>query len=414
MICECFACIFQLNFRKFLFLLSCLKPDERTIDFESESAVIIYVVHRELPDMAAKFGEGRFSWGIDIDNMWRYTGTLQPKSIIIPYLLSIRLPRGPLRVHPEEDKVKDALRGPAGPSGQDSVHQSKELATDLKSAGIQFVRTWFQWNFFEERYDPNQSDFKFPCDEFVSDMNDAGIEIVAVVGNGYSRFLPQGINTDDPEGYVRALTRSTSEIVRHYKDSIGVWQIENEPNWWLEHTASHWRSGGIWFEKGIQDRILSTLHSIVREEAPNSKIVVNLECDEKKIDFKASSKYCDILGLDFYPNYIRSSPVDASKVKFAAEVGKQLDMPLYIAETGYPSGPILLGYDNSKQAAYIRSACENSFATDEITGLGVWRYIDSYWRSFPDQENHFGLISKEGSPKPAWNEYVNQIRSKTH
>jgi len=37
-----------------------------------------------------------------------------------------------------------------------------------------------------------------------------------------------------------------------------------------------------------------------------------------------------------------------------------------------------------------------------VTGIGIWRYIDTAWRSFPPQENHFGLFDNKGSPKPAW------------
>lgn len=36
----------------------------------------------------------RFSIGINIDDPWIYAGTMTPKSIIIPHLLSIRLPVG--------------------------------------------------------------------------------------------------------------------------------------------------------------------------------------------------------------------------------------------------------------------------------------------------------------------------------
>ena len=296
---------------------------------------------------------------------------------------------------------------------EDLPQQSNKLPTDLSSARIQFVRSWLPWNSFEKKYNPSELSISFPFDKFIADMGKAGIEVMGVVGNGYSRFLPQGVNTNDPEGYIKALARSSTEIVRHYKDSINIWQIENEPNWWLEHTASSWRHGEIWLKMGMQDRILSTLHGIVREEAPNAKITVNLESDAKKTNFKSYAKYCDVLGLDFYPNYSHSSPVDASGIKFAAIVKKQVSIPVYVAETGYPSGPRLLGYNVLKQAEYIKSACENSFGTDEIAGIGIWKYNDSYLRSFPDQENHFGLLSKEGKPKPAWKEYAEQIRKAT-
>ena len=290
---------------------------------------------------------------------------------------------------------------------------SLALAAELKNKGIQFVRCWFQWNFFEpEVGDMKSQIYKFPLDDFVASLKQAGIEIIAVIGNGYSRFLPRGINLGDPNSYIQRLDSVCRATVKHYKDSIKVWEIEDEPNWWVAHYAANWRSGGIWLKHGIQDSILTALHNLVREEDPSATIVVNLEADWKKTNWKSYLKYCDVLGLDFYPNYGRASPVDASKVKFATDVKKQTGIPVFIAETGYPSGPSLFGYGEQRQVEYVRSASEECFSCDDIFALSIWRYSDTYWKSFPEQENHFGLFTKEGSPKPAWAEYCNQIKSK--
>ena len=36
----------------------------------------------------------RFHSGINVDDSWRYAGVKEPKSIIIPYLLSLNIPEG--------------------------------------------------------------------------------------------------------------------------------------------------------------------------------------------------------------------------------------------------------------------------------------------------------------------------------
>jgi hypothetical protein len=349
--------------------------------------------------------------------MWRYADVETPKSVVIPYLLSVRLPRGPIRVGPDIDPQaveSELLRnGTSEVIDEKRKYICRELAAELKNRGIDFVRCWFQWNFFEPTIiKGNTSNYQFPLDDFVSSMVENNIEIVAVIGNGYSRFLPEGINTDNSKDYVDRLDKMARAVVDHYKESISVWQIENEPNWWDEHYATHWRSGGIWVDSGMKDLILGSLHKTVREEDPSATIMINLEADEKKTDWSFYSRFCDVLGLDFYPNYMRSSPVDASEVRFSSEVKKKVGLPVCVAETGYPSGPPFFGYDTTKQAAYVKSACVESFACDDIAALSVWRYSDSYWRSFPFQENYFGLLTKEGNPKPAWLEYHNQINSK--
>jgi hypothetical protein len=366
----------------------------------------------------ASFGDSRFKWGINIDDMWLYAGVQPPKSIIIPYLFSIRLPRGPIRVAPDStpiEAIKSATRTVIGKEVNepgDRAQFSKDLAGELKTRGVQFVRCWFQWNFFEPKIADSNPNYQFPLDDFVSTLTSSGIEIVAVIGNGYSRFLPLGINMRDVDGYLKKLDSSCRAIVRHYKESINTWQIENEPNWWSEHYATHWRSRGVWLEPTIHDSVLGTLHDLVREEDPSAKIVVNLEADHKKTNWMYYVKFADILGLDFYPNYARSSPVDGSEVKFSSEVKKQTGLSVFVAETGYPSGPSIFGYSPGKQVEYIKSAAEECFSCDDIFALSPWRYSDSYWRSFPDQENHFGLFERDGTPKPAWEEYCNQIRKK--
>jgi hypothetical protein len=363
------------------------------------------------------FGSQRFKWGISIDDMWRYADVEPPKSVIIPYLFSVRLPRGPIRsdlnVDPKSIESEMNQESQSDLADKTTRSISEELACGLKNQGVDFVRCWFPWNFFEPKLTIDDTpQYQFPLDNFVSAMIEKNIEILPVIGNGYSRFLPHGTNTNDSKDYVQRMIKMVSAVVGHYRNSISVWQIENEPNWWDKHYAAHWRSGGIWVEQGIRELILGALHDTVREADSNATIIINLEADEKKTDWPFYAKYCDVLGLDFYPNYFHSSPVDASEVSFSSEVKKSTELPVFVAETGYPSGPSFFGFDVIKQAQYIRSACVESFACEYITGLCLWRHSDSYWRSFPFQENYFGLHSKEGDPKPAWVEYRSQIASK--
>ncbi len=345
--------------------------------------------------------------------MWLYAGSDPPKSYIIPYLLSVRLPRGPVRSFPDVDPrtVEAEVPSDSTDSGnKDRKLLCKELALELKSRKIDFVRCWFQWNFFEPTLlGQNEEEYQFPLDDFVLAMTEENIQILGVLANGYSRFLPSGLNTQNANEYVSRMQKMASAVLAHYKDHVTAWQIENEPNWWEEHYATHWRSGGIWLEPATQELILSALHNAVSTEVPDATIIINLEADNRRTDWKFYAKYCDVLGLDFYPNYFRSSPVDPSEVKFASDVKKITGLTTFIAETGYPSGPELWGYNRIKQAEYVRAVCTESFACEDLSALALWRYSDSYWRSFPFQENYFGLLTKEGLPKPAWLEYHEQI-----
>jgi hypothetical protein len=363
-----------------------------------------------------------FGWGICIDNSWTYAGFPAPKSIIIPHVLSLRLPQGPVSLNFGERSGKKSSRDPTTVSYPDLSYSKKRdltrifcrnLATALNKNNIRFVRIWFQWNLFQPRILPGkEQNFRFPLDEFVRFMNEKEIEIVGVIGNGYYRFLPVGLDIDNASAYVARLSLASREIVRHYKGKIAVWQLENEPNWWFEHFAVDWRRGGVWFEPNIQEKILGELYKVVREEDPNALAMVNLEADSTHNHFSKYSAFYDILGLDFYPNYLNANPINVAGLKKAAEIKRECGKKVMITETGYPSGPSLLGYNKKNQSTYVKLVCEEAYSDDAISALGMWRFSDSYWLSFPFQENSFGLLNRQGFPKPAWYEYIQATKGK--
>ena len=94
----------------------------------------------------------------------------------------------------------------------------------------------------------------------------------------------------------------------------------------------------------------------------------------------------------------------------AKDASKNTGKPILIAETGYPSGPSILGYSQENQAAYLAQAVKGAYSLDEVTGIGIWRYLDTSWRSFPPQENHFGLVDEKDGPKSAWYRYGEVLR----
>jgi len=346
--------------------------------------------------------------------MWRYAGLPQPTNIDRKQVAS-KWVEGGWR---EISHRNVTLGNPAVPRDYDrefpelrksASEAVSNLAKDLEMANIDYVRCWFQWNFFQPNI--SSASYRFPLDDFVSKLKSKNIEIVAVLGNGYSRFLPVGIDENDPVGYLRSLAKASREIVTHYSNSIGVWQIENEPNWWFAHAASGWRRGKIWQTQGFQDSVLQTLHNIVGEESPSSTIAINLEADRKRTAWKSYSKYCDVIGIDFYPNYMKPLPIDVTGFALAADVKTQVSLPVFITETGYPSGPKLEGYNEDNQALYATEASQQALSLDALNGISIWRYSDSGWKSSPMQENYFGMKRKDGSPNPAWNSYAETIRT---
>jgi hypothetical protein len=360
------------------------------------------------------FADGKIRWGINIDDMWNYAGLPPPTNIDRKQIFTKRI-EGEIRGISNRNIT---IGKPATPRDYDGDFPElrktardaiSDLASELIKSNLDYVRCWFQWNFFQPKIDSET--YRFPLDDFVTKLRSKDVEIVAVIGNGYSRFLPLGVDENDPKSYLESLEKASRAIVKHYVDSIQIWQLENEPNWWFAHVSSGWRRGRIWETPGFRDTVLQALYNIIQEESPSSTKTINLEADRKKTDWKAYAKFCDVIGLDFYPNYAKPLPINVSGFDLATDVKNQTGLPLFIAETGYPSGPKIAGYSESNQAQYVTTASQKVMSQDCLNGISLWRYSDSNWKSSPAQENHFGLKKQDGSAKPAWRAYTEIIRA---
>ena len=364
--------------------------------------------------MSFKILGSKFNFGVNIDDMWRYAGLPDPPSTVIPFLLTKKTYNGRFSLPSGDSKTATRYKHSDFTNslilGQNK-HDTKKLATELtqflKASGIDYVRCWFPWNFFE----PIVGDeYRFPLDIFVNEMGEAGIGIIGVIGDGYDRFLPKNLHIGNINEYNEKLVKSSTAIVGHYKDKVKAWQIENEPDWWKGHMLAGWRSRWIWLRERNQEPMLKVLSNVVREECPNSTTIINLASSGPNVKWNMYAKYCDIIGIDPYPSYIKPSMTDVFKIaKVSHEANKATGLPIYIIETGYPTGPHFFGFNEAHQVAYVASACKYATSNDEIKGLGMYRFSDSYWKSFPTQENYFGLLTIQGDPKPAWHEYVYQI-----
>jgi len=170
----------------------------------------------------------RFSFGINLDDPWRYSGVTPPRSIIIPHLLSRSLPEG--KILDEADEQEIGRRGEVEPetvAGRAVI----ALTDTLVDAGVGFVRCWFPWKYFEPFPVPEasldqlhqKSYEQWPLDDLVNTLTSRGVAVVPVIACGYQRMLPQGLEPDpDRELYLKRVSIHTQLIVRRYKRSDQV------------------------------------------------------------------------------------------------------------------------------------------------------------------------------------------------
>jgi GH35 family endo-1,4-beta-xylanase len=223
-------------------------------------------------------------------------------------------------------------------------------------------------------------------------------------------MLPERLSAEKYEDYLKRIVVHTRLLVRHYKDRIKFWQIENEPDWWEMHVVGGWRSGAIWVDpREFRPMLLHALNGAVHEEDPSARTIVNLEADAEKLDVREYANLCDMVGLDFYPNYKMAYPIDLGVFGKAQAAAKSIGSHVLIIETGYPSNPSIVGYSQERQAEYVKKACLEAYSMDSVNCVGIWRYVDTAWRSFPPQENHFGLFDDQGRQKLAWSTLIETI-----
>ena len=176
--------------------------------------------------------------------------------------------------------------------------------------GAGWVRLHIPWRYVEK--EKGVFDFSF-YDKLIGQIEEKGLNVLAAVGCAYSQMLPDRILSEneiclDLPSYLPQLEQYTAETVSHFKDKVAIWQAENEMN----HTELHvvpggWRKPAWILDQKKEIEVLSCIFSGIRENAPESKIMINLECDNPNWQ-KSLTAYCrslsfDIIGIDFYPCY---------------------------------------------------------------------------------------------------------------
>jgi hypothetical protein len=325
------------------------------------------------------------------------------------------------------------------------------LVRDLRGTGVKWFRPHIHWNGIEPIADRWNIKVKEVTDELVQQYcNSArwgdydamidkliagGINLFPVIGCGYIYFLPfykdkksEKIIPDNvgKENYLGLLYLYARAVVRRYKKRVKYWQIENELNVAGETVIWGWRKGVSWFNWKFLTEVLKTLNRAVKIEDPEAKTTMNFHTDVRvvpgiydwKRDIKRWVEHIDIIGIDAYPNYVIGSPVRGEVVGKRVKAAKSLDLgkPVIVLETGYPSGPAWKGFNEARQAIYLKQACRSS----RINGAGGFFYyclvstegfparVMTSNRGLQDIEPWLGIVGVDRY-KPAWYAYREEI-----
>lgn len=236
-------------------------------------------------------------------------------------------------------------------------------------------------------------------DQQLGAMVAAELVPVPIIGHGYTPTLPllAGVPAAPDvlgrEEYLARQYRFTRAVVERYDGDgiddapsglrIDLWQTENELNQAFFTAIFGWRHpavlgafGSAWQDWAFVTRILETLRLAVKDADPTALTTMNFHTDVHpglNEDFELPGwveaialwrDQMDVVSFDAYPNYYRAAPPDGNRVGAiaAAVQAYTCGRPLLVMETGYPTGPAEGGYDEEKQAQFIRDAFDSSVA----------------------------------------------------
>ncbi len=247
------------------------------------------------------------------------------------------------------------------------------------------------------------------------------------------RYLPDLVSNENYLGWAYLNARA---LTRFFGKLIDIWQVENEVNVTCETLVFGWRHGRSWCDRKFIKKLAGTIYKAIKDESPQKMTTINLHTDYKNhIDISGDGKwvtgyldvdledfwdYMDVVGFDFYPNYegvINRRLTDPKRAELVLErialiknfmVNKGKTKPIIIIETGYPSGPTELGFDEEKQAEFVRKIFQ--LTKDNINGTLIFTFyssekVEPNRPSYQSIESFWGFYRENGERKKVFYEY---------
>jgi len=210
-----------------------------------------------------------------------------------------------------------------------------------------------------------------------------------------------------------AFTKYAEFVVRHYKGKVKFYQVWNE---WNIGFGQKNRTASSKGDPKEYARLLKKVYAGVKKIDPNALVLASSVARwdknwiEKFLD-EGSINYMDGLALNTYnyfgekgdrrtPESMISRVVDMLN-QLSRRYNKNVPIPLYITEVGWPNHTGPDGTSTGLSAAYLARLYLMASTIQNIKG--VW------WYDFQDDgtdlkinEHNFGLVRKDLTPKPSY------------
>lgn len=274
----------------------------------------------------------------------------------------------------------------------------------MRQAGITSFRDEVGWRGIEK----TKGVYEMPAawDEFVDEGRKAGLEPLLILDYG-NPLYDNGDKPRSPEA-VEAFTKYAEFVVRHFRGRVRLYEVWNEWDIAIGSKTPGSADDYAVLLKAVYPRIKAIDPSItVYGGAPTPGGVKNGWL--ARVLGHGAIRFMDALSMHTY-TYSESGRARGPEAwaEWMAQVealarshndGK--DVPLQITETGWPTQLDRRGTPPDVAAAYLARLYLLARTMPYLKGIWWYDFQDDGW-SAAYNENNFGLVRPDLTPKPAW------------
>jgi hypothetical protein len=285
----------------------------------------------------------------------------------------------------------------------------------LADSGVDIAHIGVDWGHIEKnvgKYDWADTDFQ------VKSIVDGGMQ-VSMILNAVDAKLPEDIKAArfSDQQFRERHQEFMKLFLNRYQGMISYLWLGNEVNLHLSAKQNEQNDYIDFFQR---------MFRAAKETHPELQIglIVTFPYEEEPIiyDIIEGAKTGDLIGYTYYPQWLSMKPEDAdSALNQIHALNKKLGTRYAIVETAWSSQR----FGGSKEAqaeyvkAYLASIRNNPRSSREF--ICYWGLYDpqlSFWHKAAFMFNRdligwlesLGMITADGKPKPAWNEFIKEMK----
>lgn len=217
-------------------------------------------------------------------------------------------------------------------------------------------------------------------------LQDHNINLLAIID--HKTF---GYKIPTPEEWNRTITELVNSEEFRNVDAVEIW---NEPN-----SAAF----DSYIDPEVYYEMLKSAYAIIKNHTNIPVVFAGVSPNSEQGDWKTylntvfahgdTEDYFDYMGIHLYDNLTRNLDI----LQFVKGLTSK---PIWVTETGKPSGPFELNFTETDQAEYLSYVYIT--AKPLVSKIFFYELKDGTWNDDRPQESFFGLLTYEGAKKEAY------------